>query len=179
MSFPSQTVEGPGNQLNWFHLSSFMIIGVGDPEGAVKGRIGAIFLRTDGEAGTTLYVKESGEGTDEGWGAVNSPITASDLAASAKELFPQLAEVASRKVAFSTSSVKLAKEATQSAIVEVTHGVGATPTYVGIQSEIGGVENVLSPRVFEKTSTKFKLVFNTTPKAGAELTIPFSWVAIG
>lgn len=90
MSFPATTTEGPLNTQNWLALSSFLVIGVGDPEGAVKGRIGAIFLRTDGEAGTTLYAKESGEGTDEGWGAVNSPITSSDLAASAKELFPQL-----------------------------------------------------------------------------------------
>jgi len=32
--------------------------------------VGALYLREDGKAGETLYVKESGEGTAEGWRAV-------------------------------------------------------------------------------------------------------------
>jgi hypothetical protein len=40
--------------------------GYGTPEGAVKADIGALFLRKDGGANTTLYVKESGTG-DTGW----------------------------------------------------------------------------------------------------------------
>jgi hypothetical protein len=40
--------------------------GEGDPEAAVVAPVGSIFLRTDGGAGTTLYVKESGAG-DTGW----------------------------------------------------------------------------------------------------------------
>lgn len=40
--------------------------GTGDPEGAVTGSVGDIFVRTDGGASTVLYVKESG--TDAyGW----------------------------------------------------------------------------------------------------------------
>lgn len=67
MTFPAATTEGPLNTQNWAALSSYLIIGVGNPEGEVKGRIGALFLRTDGEPGGTVYAKEEGEGTDEGW----------------------------------------------------------------------------------------------------------------
>lgn len=40
--------------------------GAGTPEGAVTAAIGSLFTRTDGGAGTTLYVKESGAG-NTGW----------------------------------------------------------------------------------------------------------------
>ena len=40
--------------------------GAGSPEGVVTGIVGDIYTRTDGGAGTTLYVKESGTG-NTGW----------------------------------------------------------------------------------------------------------------
>jgi hypothetical protein len=40
--------------------------GTGTPEGAVTAQIGSMFMRRDGGAGTTLYVKESGTG-NTGW----------------------------------------------------------------------------------------------------------------
>lgn len=40
--------------------------GEGTPEANVVAPIGSIYLRTDGGASTTLYVKESGTG-DTGW----------------------------------------------------------------------------------------------------------------
>lgn len=40
--------------------------GAGSPEGAVSAPVGSIFLRTDGGASTSLYVKESGSG-NTGW----------------------------------------------------------------------------------------------------------------
>jgi len=40
--------------------------GAGTPEGAVIAPIGSLYTRTDGGAGTTLYVKESGTG-NTGW----------------------------------------------------------------------------------------------------------------
>ena len=40
--------------------------GTGTPEGVVTAGIGTLFLRTDGGASTTLYVKESGTG-NTGW----------------------------------------------------------------------------------------------------------------
>jgi len=42
--------------------------GAGTPEGAVVGNVGDLYTRTDGGAGTTLYVKESGTG-NTGWAA--------------------------------------------------------------------------------------------------------------
>ena len=42
--------------------------GAGTPEGVVTGVIGDLFLRTDGGASTTLYVKTSGTG-NTGWTA--------------------------------------------------------------------------------------------------------------
>jgi hypothetical protein len=40
--------------------------GTGTPEGALIAAVGALYTRTDGGAGTTLYVKESGTG-NTGW----------------------------------------------------------------------------------------------------------------
>jgi hypothetical protein len=42
--------------------------GVGTPEAAVTANMGSLFLRTDGGATTTLYVKTSGSG-NTGWTA--------------------------------------------------------------------------------------------------------------
>ena len=41
--------------------------GTGTPEGAVVANVGALFMRLDGGANTTLYVKESGAGLNTGW----------------------------------------------------------------------------------------------------------------
>jgi hypothetical protein len=40
--------------------------GTGTPEGAITASVGSLFMRTDGGAGTSLYVKESGAG-NTGW----------------------------------------------------------------------------------------------------------------
>lgn len=44
---------------------------VGSPEGAVLAPVGSMILRSDGGAGTTLYVKESGVG-NTGWRAMSA-----------------------------------------------------------------------------------------------------------
>jgi hypothetical protein len=41
--------------------------GNGDPNGVITGSVGDLWLRLDGGAGTTLYVKESGAATTAGW----------------------------------------------------------------------------------------------------------------
>lgn len=46
----------------------FWVSGAGTPEGNVEAPVGALFSRTDGAAGSTLYVKESGAGAT-GWAA--------------------------------------------------------------------------------------------------------------
>lgn len=48
-------------------ISKYLFFGTGDPEGNVIANIGSLYGRLDGGAGTTLYVKESGTGTDTGW----------------------------------------------------------------------------------------------------------------
>ena len=46
--------------------TAFILRGSGTPEGVVTAIVGSLFLRSDGGAGTTLYVKESGTG-NTGW----------------------------------------------------------------------------------------------------------------
>lgn len=70
MGLPSASTEGPLNTQNWLYLASYFIVGKGNPEGVVRARVGAIYLREDGEPGDAVYVKESGEGTDEGWSSL-------------------------------------------------------------------------------------------------------------
>ncbi|HEY3804348.1 MAG TPA: hypothetical protein VGL61_17145 [Kofleriaceae bacterium] len=41
--------------------------GTGNPNGSIVGSVGDMFTRTDGGAGSTLYVKESGADTSAGW----------------------------------------------------------------------------------------------------------------
>lgn len=41
--------------------------GSGTPEGAVTGNVGDVYLRTNGAAGTILYEKATGAGTNTGW----------------------------------------------------------------------------------------------------------------
>jgi hypothetical protein len=43
------------------------IVGSGSPNSNVTANIGSVYRRTDGGASTTLYVKESGSGTNTGW----------------------------------------------------------------------------------------------------------------
>lgn len=41
--------------------------GTGSPAGVVAAKVGSLYLRTDGGATTTFYVKESGNLTTAGW----------------------------------------------------------------------------------------------------------------
>lgn len=45
--------------------------GTGSPEGIFSSPRGTIFIRTDGGAGTTLYVKETPVGTSTGWNPID------------------------------------------------------------------------------------------------------------
>lgn len=56
------------NQMYLGSGSAALISGAGSPEGFVTATIGSLYLRTDGGAGTTLYVKEFGTG-NTGWTA--------------------------------------------------------------------------------------------------------------
>jgi hypothetical protein len=52
----------------FFHAGGGQYAGTGDPENVVSAAVGSLFLRTDGGANTTLYVKQSGTG-NTGWAA--------------------------------------------------------------------------------------------------------------
>ena len=45
-----------------------ILTGAGSPEGAASAPVGSLYLRNDGGANTSLYVKESGTG-NTGWAA--------------------------------------------------------------------------------------------------------------
>jgi hypothetical protein len=47
-------------------LAVFWTSGVGSPEGVISAGVGSLWTRTDGGAGTTLYIKETGSG-NTGW----------------------------------------------------------------------------------------------------------------
>lgn len=47
-------------------LAALVRSGTGSPEGVLTAPVGTLYLRTNGGAGTTLYVKESGSG-NTGW----------------------------------------------------------------------------------------------------------------
>jgi len=51
---------------------AFVRSGAGTPEGAVTGSVGDVFLRSDGAAGTSFYVKETGTATNTGWVAYSA-----------------------------------------------------------------------------------------------------------
>lgn len=68
MEFP---YPGP-DMLRWMTemqdaLNERFRYGVGSPEGVVTANIGCQYVDTDGGAGITLYVKESGDGSNVGW----------------------------------------------------------------------------------------------------------------
>lgn len=54
-------------------LSQYTKFGAGSPEGVVTAPVGSIYSRTDGSAGTSMYIKESGAGS-AGWTAMSTSI---------------------------------------------------------------------------------------------------------
>jgi len=59
-------VTGVHNGITIDGTSAEVKAGTGTPESSVTAAVGSIYLRTDGGANTTLYVKESGAG-NTGW----------------------------------------------------------------------------------------------------------------
>ncbi|MCX6952994.1 MAG: SGNH/GDSL hydrolase family protein [Verrucomicrobia bacterium] len=70
VDFSGQTLVFSDNQIDWSKIAKTgnLRSGAGTPEGAVTAPVGTLYTRTDGGAGTTLYVKESGSG-NTGWAA--------------------------------------------------------------------------------------------------------------
>lgn len=68
------TVSASGNVAGASYVRTadagrFITWGTGSPEGVLVGSVGAVFLRTDGGAATTMYIKQTGTG-NTGWTAV-------------------------------------------------------------------------------------------------------------
>jgi Pectate lyase superfamily protein len=59
---------------NAFTTHQLNIRGSGSPEGVVTAAVGSTYQRTDGAAGNSLYIKESGTG-NTGWVPVTSPLS--------------------------------------------------------------------------------------------------------
>lgn len=75
MSFTSSATQITTQETNFSHAAPRLNFGTsgitirpgaGDPNSSVTAPVGSLYLRTDGGAGTTLYVKESGTG-NTGW----------------------------------------------------------------------------------------------------------------
>ena len=49
-----------------------IVTGAGSPESVVTAAVGSLYLRTDGAASTTVYIKTSGSGST-GWTALTVP----------------------------------------------------------------------------------------------------------
>ena len=68
-TIPLTSIVDPNGLVSGTHLpNSFIRTGTGAPEGSVSASVGSLYLRTDGGATTTLYVKTSGTG-NTGWTA--------------------------------------------------------------------------------------------------------------
>jgi hypothetical protein len=63
-TFIEQVVAGIPGQA----VGAGIYAGTGSPENVVTAVVGAIYARTDGGIGSTLYIKESGTG-NTGWAA--------------------------------------------------------------------------------------------------------------
>lgn len=72
MALPDPWIKDPSIRRNFEALDTAIgplgsiFRGTGDPENVVTAPIGSLYLRADGGAGSTLYVKESGT-DDTGW----------------------------------------------------------------------------------------------------------------
>ena len=66
---PTKSGSGTASKTDYFVTETVRITsGSGSPESVVTAEVGSLYIRTDGGAATTLYVKESGSG-DTGWAA--------------------------------------------------------------------------------------------------------------
>lgn len=63
------TSQDADNQAEPVMGGAKVLAGTGDPEGVVVGSVGDLFVRKDGGAATTLYVKEVGNNVATGWAA--------------------------------------------------------------------------------------------------------------
>lgn len=83
----------------------------------------------------------------------------------------------SSPIARGTVVSSIAAGTTASAVITVTHGLGAKPTFVAVTPELG--EGTLSwgCRIIERTATQFKFQLNTSANVGALTNFTALWFA--
>lgn len=80
-------------------------------------------------------------------------------------------------IARGTVATSLAAGSTSSAVITVTHGLGAKPTFVGISPELGEGTIAWGVRIIERTATQFKFQLNTSAALGALTNVTVLWFA--
>lgn len=63
LRFLYENVVGDGDGVRWFS-------GYGSPEGVITAKVGSMYSRLDGSAGSVFYMKNSGSAST-GWGALS------------------------------------------------------------------------------------------------------------
>jgi hypothetical protein len=93
--------------------------------------------------------------------------------------FLQLTATAKRNVNAGASSAEFPGAKFVSNIVQITHGLGATPICIDVITEASEAATVpITPRIISKSSTVFKVRLYS-PVEVAKTTINFLWKAIG
>jgi len=90
--------------------------------------------------------------------------------------FLQLAALAKRKINFGEASMTFSKKLVSNTI-EVSHGLGVKPIFCAPIFESTSDEGIMTPRVWDRTSTSFKFAYRCDSERNASYTVP--WVAIG
>jgi len=62
---PQRVIREIAQEINAY--AGYIYVGAGSPEAVIAAPIGAIYLRTDGGAGTSMYSKEADSGLATGW----------------------------------------------------------------------------------------------------------------
>lgn len=62
---PQRVIRELAEQVNI--AAGYLLVGAGDPSGNIVANRGAVYLRTDGGAGSTLWIKEADDGLATGW----------------------------------------------------------------------------------------------------------------
>ena len=121
------------------------LFGAGSPEGAVSASVGTIYSRTDGAAGTSVYVKESGTG-NTGWRALASSSGVRVVeGANAKQGTATL--VAGASVVANTSVTA------NSRIFLTSNADGGTPGFLRVSARVVGTSFTITSSSGTDTST--------------------------
>lgn len=107
---------------------------------------------------------------------LKAKVASTDLADSAKQLAPQLAAAADRKINFGTVVLSFSSS-TISATKTVSHGLGVTPVSIALTQQ-GTELGVLYARTQNASSSVFEVV-GASPFGAINGTATFTWLAIG